>query len=250
MAYQSIQGSPELAKAIKMRRKELNLTIEEAASRANVGTKTWCRYEAGESIRRDKCRGICKALNWQTLPESDEMEEEINVEEYRASEAWSAYLCDIFGEYVAVSFVIGSDILLDCVNEDLEMLSKLSKGTHIGQIETSFISYKLPEQFLMRYDYDFLYMFKSVVKRFRRYAHYGTQIKAHSVLEELVLYMIVEESRLLMESLDHVDEDWDEWIFDIFGDMDIVTWLYSDEYLTADHSYHFDHWMKNQFYVD
>ena len=44
------------------------LTIEEAASRAGVGTKTWCRYEAGESIRSDKCKGVCKALNWLSLP--------------------------------------------------------------------------------------------------------------------------------------------------------------------------------------
>ena len=51
MAQKTIQGNEFLAKQIKLRRKELGLTIEEAASRAGVGTKTWCRYEAGESIR-------------------------------------------------------------------------------------------------------------------------------------------------------------------------------------------------------
>ena len=53
MAQQTIQGNKALAKQIKQRRIELGLTIEEAASRAEVGTKTWCRYEAGESIRKD-----------------------------------------------------------------------------------------------------------------------------------------------------------------------------------------------------
>ena len=50
MAQKTIQGNKELARQIKSRRNELGLTIEEAASRAGVGTKTWCRYEAGESI--------------------------------------------------------------------------------------------------------------------------------------------------------------------------------------------------------
>ncbi len=61
MPQKSIQGSKELGLKVKTRRNELGLTIEEAALRAGVGTKTWCRYEAGESIRRDKCKGICKA---------------------------------------------------------------------------------------------------------------------------------------------------------------------------------------------
>ena len=55
MAQKTIQGSKTLASQIKSRRNELGLTIEESASRAGVGTKTWCRYEAGESIRKDKC---------------------------------------------------------------------------------------------------------------------------------------------------------------------------------------------------
>ena len=56
MALKSISVDKELARKIKLRRLELNLTIEEAASRAGVGTKTWCRYEAGGSIRQVKCK--------------------------------------------------------------------------------------------------------------------------------------------------------------------------------------------------
>lgn len=60
MASKSIQGSQTLAKKIRSRRNELGFTIEEAAKRAGVGTKTWCRYEAGESIREDKYRESVK----------------------------------------------------------------------------------------------------------------------------------------------------------------------------------------------
>ena len=41
-----LKGSPELGSKIKQRRNELGLTIEEAASKAGVGTKTWSRYES------------------------------------------------------------------------------------------------------------------------------------------------------------------------------------------------------------
>lgn len=89
MAQKTIKGSEKLAKQIRVRRNELNLTIEEAASRAGIGAKTWSRYEAGESIRIDKCKGICKALNWRTFPvDENEADERPLVEEYRDHEAW------------------------------------------------------------------------------------------------------------------------------------------------------------------
>ena len=43
MAQKTIRGNEALAKQIKNRRNELGLTIEEAAARAGVGTKTWCK---------------------------------------------------------------------------------------------------------------------------------------------------------------------------------------------------------------
>ena len=61
-----------LGDAIKARRLELGLTIEDAAFRAGVGTKTWVRYESGSAIRTDKVHGICKALRWAALGGGDE----------------------------------------------------------------------------------------------------------------------------------------------------------------------------------
>ena len=123
MAQKSVQGSSALAESIRTRRNELDLTIEEAALKAGVGTKTWSRYESGASI-------------------------------------------------------------------------------------------------------------------------------AHSVLDELTLYIIVEESRLLLEDDDALDDDWTEWIFDVFDDMDLITFLFSNRYLTDEHMYHFCHWTENQFYTE
>lgn len=251
MAQKSLQGSSSLASQIKERRNALNLTIEEAALKAGVGTKTWSRYESGESIREDKCKGVCKALGWAKIPNAGEDEDTVlDLEQYKTHEAWSEYLMNLFGEPAAASFAIGSDILLDHIGEDLRDLSSMPKNTHIGQISTPFLAGDLPAQFLMEYDYNFLYILQANVKRLRAMAHSGAQIIAHSVFDELTLYLIVEESRLLLEEDDSLDDDWDEWIYNLFEDMDLITFLFSDEYLTDTHPYHFVQWMENQFFMD
>ena len=48
MSTKILKGSIELGNKIRGRRNELSLTIEEAAKKAGVGTKTWSRYELGE----------------------------------------------------------------------------------------------------------------------------------------------------------------------------------------------------------
>ena len=256
MAQKIIKGNETLAKQIKSRRNELGLTIEEAAFRAGVGTKTWYRYEAGESIRKDKCKGICKALKWHSLPDQDgENTENISVQEFKNHEAWSTFLENSFGAEAAISFAAGSDILYDHIKEDMDELSSLPAGTHIGQLNISWLSSSLPEQFLMYYDYDFLYRLKCSLREMRMRAKNNLPMTAHSVMEELLIYLCSEEAFALIELNDgfYGIEDGnaaDEWIFDLFGDMDIISSLYSNEYLDPDHPYHFSHWSEQQFYTD
>lgn len=258
MSQRTIQGTPKLAESIRGRRQELGLTIEEAATRAGVGTKTWCRYEAGESIRQDKAKGICKALNWHGIPgEKNNDGNEFLPAKYKHHDAWSKCLCQQFGEAAALSFAIGSDLVLDAINEDLTELSQMPRGTHVGQLPVSMMKDILPAQFLMRYDYEFLYLLKVNVKQLRAAARCSDHFLAHSVIQEMLLYLFVEESRFLMESMQQEMEAakvsgldaWDEWIFDLFDDMDVVACLYSDAYLTPEHAYHFDHWADEQFYM-
>lgn len=258
MAQKTIQGSEILARQIKSRRNELGLTIEESASRAGVGTKTWSRYEAGESIRKDKCKGICKALNWQAFPDQAEGENEgISIQEYKKHEAWSRFLENTYGDRVAMAFAAGSDILLDHIKEDMAELASRPVGSHIGQLNVSWLYGDLPQQFLMCYDYNFLYQLKCTLCALRVRAKYGAAIVAHSVMEELLLYLCSEESTALIELCGSSDESEDEeevytgnWVFDLFDDMDIVSFLYSDVYLNPDHPYHFSHWNDLQFYMD
>ena len=253
MGVRSIQGSTELGQQIKKRRNELGLTIEGAASKAGVGTKTWCRYEAGESIRQDKSKGICKALNWAFFPSQEAekvKEDKFDIREYKEHEAWSTYLETMFGELAAISFAIGSDILLDHLNEDIDALAVMPRGTHLGQLPVSFIVADLPEQFLTYYDYDFVFAFRCTVKKLRERAQKGHEMMAHSVMEELAYYLIVEEAEFLMGSLElekkYEDyEYWKDWIFDIFDKADIEYKLYSElSLLDEKDEYHFKNWMN------
>lgn len=252
MGAKTIKGSTELGNKIRLRRNELGLTIEEAAFKAGVGTKTWCRYESGESIRRDKAASVCKTLNWHALPREEDNQPEFDIDQYKKREIWPQALADLLGDAAAISFVIGSDILFDCISQDLQALSRKPRGTHVGELELSWMKECLPPQFLMRYDYDFLYSLKDILVRYRNQAASNKRFDAHTVAEEMVLYLVMEESGFLMESIlpqlqmreKDLDSDWNHWAFDLFEDMDIVTFLYSDFYLGQGHPYHFDHWWK------
>lgn len=252
MAQKAIPGSPELAAQIKSRRTALGLTIEEAALRAGVGTKTWCRYEAGESIRQDKCKGICKALNWIALPSQDADAVTTTLQDYKKHEAWSQYLEEVFGPGAAFSFAVGSDILLDDIEEDISSLAAMPAGSHLGQLNVSLVMDELPAQFLTHYDYDFLYHMKCTLIQMRAQAGFGHSIIAHTVSEELLLYLCCREASTMTElsgDIFDIDECTD-WVFDLLDDMDIITFLYSDLYINADNPYHFSHWFEPQFYLD
>ena len=257
MTARIIKNNTTLAGQIKSRRNELGLTIEECATRAGVGTKTWSRYEAGESIRQDKYKGVCRALNWRVFPENADDEEGIRIADYKKHEAWSSFLEGKYGERAALSFAIGSDLLYDKIDQDLEELAHLPMGTHIGQLSISWICDDLPQQFLMFYNYDFLYNMRCTLQRLIRCAKNGYSMQAHTVIEELILYLCVQETNFHIEivggikdSNDEVDDyDSAEWLYDMVGDNDIVYYLFNDEYLEAGHSYHFSRWNERQFWM-
>lgn len=53
MTPKTLVGSKKLGEKIRARWLELDLTIEEVALRAGIGTKTWRRYEAGGTSEGD-----------------------------------------------------------------------------------------------------------------------------------------------------------------------------------------------------
>ena len=181
----------------------------------------------------------------------EDMKIVFDIDSYKDHEAWSKNLAEDYGVKVAASFAVGSDIFLDTIEEGLVALSALPKGSHIGQVEDTLLRGDLPPQFMMRYDYDFLYLLKTRVIRYRKIAKSGLEITADSILDKLVLYLIMEYSLDLMEEMvfpavvtENEYDVYDEWAFTINGDMDIETCLYSDLYLDEDNIYHFKHWSE------
>lgn len=259
MAMESFNNSTEFASLIKNRRAELNLTIEEIAEKAGVGTKTWSRYEAGNPIRKDKIKGVLRALKWRNIPSQhgSTITKEALVKEYKNHKAWSNFIYENFGLYATISFIIGSEILTDYIKDDLEELSKLPKGTHIGQLEFSMLSIILPNEYLMEYDYTFLYSFYKFVQNTINQVSSKDSFVAHKPIDEIILYLIVNESRILMEEMennlsvnDANDFSYrDEWIFDMFDDSDVETFLFSDVNLSVPETYQFGNWFKDQFYL-
>ena len=72
------------------------------------------------------------------------------------------------------------------------------------------------------------------------------------------MYLILEQSEDMIESMapnmDELgityDSDWKNWIFDLFEDEDLITYLYNDYYLVNDDTYHFDHWQEKRFWQE
>lgn len=178
-------------------------------------------------------------MNWHSLPNQDgENSEQISVQEYINHEAWSEFLDNNFGVGAAISFAVGSDILLDHIKEDMIELASMPVGTHIGQLNMSWLNGSLPEQFQMQYNYEFLHRMKCTLHNMRIRAKIGLPMTPHSVMEELLLYLCCEESSALIELSGGI------------CDMDIISCLYSNVHLDADHTYHFSHWENQQFYTE
>ncbi|MGY3517728.1 helix-turn-helix domain-containing protein [Micromonospora sp. PTRAS2] len=256
MAPRTKSGSAELAAAIRERRVALNLSIEEAAAKAGVGAKSWSRYESGGAIRQDKARGVCRALGWSKLP-GDEKNPDHPADDWlrevdHSHRAWSEALGDLYGKACATTFAVGSDVIGDQLADDLGALTDQPRGTHLGQLAASWLDGELPPQFLPRYDYEFIYGLKAAVSRLRnRFAH--GDLVAHTVLEELALYLIFGYAEVLadMETtvFDDETDDWRDWLAGILGDLDVEFLLFtSGVMLTPDAAYHFDNWDKPQFY--
>lgn len=246
MSISSIEGSINLGDQIKTRRKELGLTISEAAQRAGVGIKTWCRYEAGESIRLDKAKGVCKALNWKSFPNEGYFNDRLKeTERFKNDGIWSNYIEEEFGEDAAFAFSCGCELLEDDIYRDMIELAKMVRYSHVGQIDFSFLADYMPPQFLTMYDYEFLYYMKYRLHIIMIRACKNKSFKTELVIDELLVYMAIEEAELTMEEYGIERNCYKDWIYDLFGDMDIVTCWYSNIYLPKDHIYHFDHWKEN-----
>lgn len=169
-------------------------------------------------------------------------------------EAWSAYLEDICGRDAAIAFALGSDWALDHAEEDLECMAHMPRGTHIGELDISYLDGSLPAQFRTRYDYDFLYLLVDRIRGLRKMAKSNKGIVCHTVLEEIALHVICEYAGVIFELADYQPDtvaDPVETFAAIAGDLDIDMWLFCrDSLVVPGDNYYFDCWNEPQFFLE
>lgn len=271
MPPRTVKSTARLGNAIKARRISLGLSIEEASRLSGVGAKTWGNYESGQAIRSDKVAGVCKALKWKELP----IEDGRHANEYDwldnigpDNAAWSATLARGYGRKAAVSFVVGSDLLLDYLSEDLEALKEYPVGTHLAEIPCSYLADMMPAQYSMEYDFRFLFRFRAATINYRNRMGYGHDIRAHTVAEELIVRLVrdlsfdavrgwtpncevSQDTDVAEESTDFkLDEAWEEWPEDLCEDDDVSIYLNDDHYTQPGDPYSFELWFEAQFWTE
>ena len=136
-----------------------------------------------------------------TTKSSSQDDTTLTVKDYRSHEAWSASLEEHFGSWAALSFAFGSDFLLEEIEQDLIGLKTKPAGTHLGQV-VSPLADILPQQFLISYDYNFLWQMRCELINMRKRAGNGASMEARSVLEELIIYLCNDETAGYIESID------------------------------------------------
>jgi len=80
---------------------------------------------------------------------------------------------------------------------------------------------------------------RNVLSVMQKAAKAGEPMSAHSVLQELILYLCNNEAMKSPDVMAACDDDPEEWLYEMLDDMDVVTFLFSGLKLTEDDPYHF-----------
>lgn len=267
---------PGIEQAIRARRVEMDASIPDIARRAGVSAQTWRNYESGRTrVRGDKVYGVWTALGW--WPESvfdglttsssawtdgpdedgfDPFEDDLAAAslpswshaEAQADGSWSPLLSASLGEDCARCFSVGVDLYRGLVGEDVGQLAGMPRGTHLGQLEESWIGGALPHAWTTRYDHEFCYHLLTLAEDFcaRLVTHpigSGDPL-VRSVAEELVLHHVLNLGHIVGSSQGHPEADqWEQWFEELAGRPEDIGLLYaSNLFPDADSPVHVSHW--------
>ncbi|GAA0276367.1 helix-turn-helix domain-containing protein [Cryptosporangium japonicum] len=249
MAPTTQPSTAEIGAAIRARRLELGLTIEQAAASAGVGSESWRRYEQGKAIRRDKVRGLCRVLRWANLPASDG---EAAARTPRADPNWDAAtewagfstaVAARHGEARARAFELGFQLVVaEQLEHDLEALRERPRGSHLGELSESWLANWLPERFVTHYEYELLYRLRAASLRIADRLASRTSQLTRCPAEALMLYVIVEDGAgEVNREVDYLD-----WMRELIDeDLDAVRTLFDRTVdIPVDHPWHYKNWFE------
>ncbi|PHP53503.1 helix-turn-helix domain-containing protein [Actinomyces ruminis] len=167
------------------------------------------------------------------------------------SEVYSQRLARTLGEDTARCFALGAFLFDMSVAEDLGNLARLPRGTHLGQLDETHIGSTLPQLWLTRYDYEFVFQLRGTARDMAlRLTDGGPAVGeplARTLADVLVLHDIFNLGGAIADSRGaDIDEDrWDGWVDALSGpDQPAHALIAMGLIPPADAPEHFDNWFR------
>ncbi|SDM87882.1 helix-turn-helix domain-containing protein [Actinomyces ruminicola] len=195
----------------------------------------------------------------------DELFEDIDSEEAAASlpipdwddiptvlsEVYSPRLARTLGEDAARCYALGVLLFDMSITENLESLAELRGGTHLGELDETHIGSILPQLWLTRYDYEFVFQLRESLREMTRRLVSGVTTDndpmACTIAEILVLHDVFSTGGVIADARGaDIDEDrWEGWVDALSGpDQPAHALIAMGLIPPADAPEHFDNWFR------
>ncbi|NDR53069.1 helix-turn-helix transcriptional regulator [Actinomyces sp. 565] len=139
------------------------------------------------------------------------------------SEVYSQRLARTLGEDAARCFALGTFLFDMSVAEDLEGLASLPRGAHLGQLDETHIGSTLPQLWLTRYDYEFVFQLRGTARdmtlRLTDAGPASAEPLVRTMADAIVLHDIFNLGGVIADSRGAgIDEDrWEAWVDALSG---------------------------------
>ena len=167
------------------------------------------------------------------------------------SEVYSPRLTRMLGEDAARCFALGTFLFDMSVAEDLEGLASLPRGAHLGQLDETHIGSTLPQLWLTRYDYEFVFQLRGTARdmtlRLTDAGPADGEPLVRTMADALVLHDIFNLGGVIADSRGaDIDEDrWEGWVDALSGpDQPAHALIAMGLVPPAEAPGHFDNWFK------
>jgi len=164
---------------------------------------------------------------------------------------YSPRLVGMLGEKAARCFAVGAFLYDQSLAEDLDSLKELPRGTHLGELEDTHIGTTLPNLWLTRYDYEFVFQMRRSAQLLclrltgeEELADDGPLVR--SMAEALALHDVYDLGCTVGAAARGVLVDqgtWEEWVDALSGpDRPARRAIFTMMIPPADSPEHFDNW--------